>query len=71
MSCKGCQERQVGCHITCERYKEYRAKIDKEKEARIQAQKANDVMDDYTIRRIEKIRKAKSRMKSQKRKSRK
>ena len=71
MSCKGCQERQVGCHITCERYKEYRANLDKEKEARIQAQKANDVLDDYTIRRIKKTRKALRRMKTRKRKARK
>lgn len=70
-TCKGCEERHVGCHIDCEIYKKNREKLDKEKEARIQAQKANDVMDDYTIRRIEKIRKAKSRMKSQKRKARK
>lgn len=69
--CKGCEERHVGCHSTCEIYKKNREKLDKEKEARIQAQKANDVLDDYTIRRIEKIRKAKSRMKSQKRKARK
>ena len=23
--CKGCEERALGCHSTCERYKEFRA----------------------------------------------
>ena len=68
MSCKGCQERQVGCHVTCERYKEYRANLDKEKEARIQAHKVNEIVDDYDIRRIEKTKKALKRMKASKRK---
>ena len=54
MSCKGCQERQVGCHITCERYKEYRAKIDKEFEERTQAYKAYDIMIGYTRSRVTK-----------------
>lgn len=67
-NCKGCQERHAGCHSTCETYKAYREKIDKEKEARIQAQKASDVIDDYTVRRIERTRKALRRMKRQKRK---
>lgn len=25
--CKGCEDRFVGCHSTCDRYKEYRVKI--------------------------------------------
>ncbi len=70
-SCKGCEERHVGCHIDCEVYKAYREELDKEKESRIQAQKANDVLDDYTIRRIEKTRKALRRMKTRKRKGKK
>lgn len=69
--CKGCEERHVGCHSTCEIYKAYREELDKEKEARVQAFKERDVLDDYTIRRIEKTRKAMRRMKSQKRKARK
>lgn len=69
--CKGCEERHVGCHSTCEVYKAYRANLDKEKEARIQAFKECDVMDGYIVGRIEKIRKANRRMKSQKRKARK
>ncbi len=70
-SCKGCEERHVGCHIDCEVYKAYRANLDKEKEARIQAQKVNDVIDDYTVKRIEKTKKALRRMKAQKRKGKK
>lgn len=26
--CKGCEDRKVGCHATCERYAEYRAVIE-------------------------------------------
>lgn len=26
--CKECEERQVGCHSTCELYKEFRQKLD-------------------------------------------
>lgn len=36
--CKGCEDRKVGCHATCERYAEYRAVIGKyeaEKKRRI------------------------------------
>lgn len=32
--CKGCEERIVGCHSTCERYIEWKALIDLEREAR-------------------------------------
>ena len=67
-SCKGCEERHVGCHTTCEDYKQFRATLDKEKEARIEAQKVNDVMDRYTISRVNKMRKAKQKMKAPKRK---
>ena len=27
-NCKGCKKRHIGCHGTCEIYKEYRAKQD-------------------------------------------
>ncbi len=66
-SCKGCEKRHVGCHTTCEDYKDFRATLDKEKEARIEAQKVNDVMDRYTISRVDKMRKAKRKMKVPKR----
>ena len=31
--CKGCGDRELGCHATCEGYKAYRAKVDAQKEA--------------------------------------
>lgn len=34
--CKDCTERYVGCHNECVKYKEYKAKIKKEKEAKMQ-----------------------------------
>lgn len=31
-NCKNCKERQIGCHSTCERYKEFCEKNDKLKD---------------------------------------
>lgn len=31
MPCKGCEDRQLHCHSSCERYKEYRAILDDNK----------------------------------------
>lgn len=31
MSCYGCEKRTIGCHATCEDYKEFRAKLDERK----------------------------------------
>ena len=30
-SCKGCTERYIGCHDTCEKYKQYRMEWNKRK----------------------------------------
>lgn len=30
--CKDCKDRSVGCHGTCEKYKEYRSNLDDRKE---------------------------------------
>lgn len=32
-SCVNCQERYVGCHSVCDKYKEYRKKLDEFNEA--------------------------------------
>ncbi len=32
--CQGCTERTLGCHSTCEKYKEQRAEFDRMKEAK-------------------------------------
>lgn len=29
--CKGCEERQLHCHSGCERYREYRSQLEKNK----------------------------------------
>lgn len=31
-SCKDCQDRYIGCHSNCEKYKEWKAKKNEEKE---------------------------------------
>ena len=69
-SCKGCQERQAGCHITCERYKEYRAKLDKQTEARLQECKVNDVIKGYTRSRVTKTKRAQQKEQQFRRKKR-
>lgn len=38
MGCYQCRERKAGCHSTCERYKEWKAKHD-ERQASIRAQR--------------------------------
>lgn len=30
MGCKDCKERTVGCHATCEKYKQFKAERDKQ-----------------------------------------
>lgn len=35
--CKGCADRYGNCHAVCERYKEYRAKVDAAREKRAEA----------------------------------
>lgn len=32
--CKDCRERAIGCHGACERYREYKARLEAEKAAR-------------------------------------
>lgn len=34
--CKGCQDRVIGCHATCERYMAWKELVDLEREARKQ-----------------------------------
>lgn len=41
-SCKDCNERKVGCHSNCEKYKEFYKK-NEEKKAIIQNNKAKDL----------------------------
>lgn len=33
--CKDCEERQIGCHSTCEKYLQYRALKDKQNKDRV------------------------------------
>lgn len=51
--CKGCEERQVGCHAGCEKYLEFAAEreVIRDKQAR-EAQEINSVVE--TVRRLTK-----------------
>lgn len=35
--CRDCETRAAGCHSTCERYKEYKSKVDTAREKKQQA----------------------------------
>lgn len=51
--CKGCKEREVGCHGSCDRYLEFAAEREaiRDKQAR-EAQEINSVVE--TVRRLKK-----------------
>lgn len=39
--CLNCEERHIGCHSKCEKYKKFRQRIDNIKEAKIEEKKQN------------------------------
>lgn len=43
--CYKCTEREVGCHSKCDRYIEFREKLDKENKARLEDKYAGAVFD--------------------------
>lgn len=45
--CYGCDEREVGCHSECEKYKEYIAENEKRKEEHRKNYAVNDVLYAY------------------------
>lgn len=40
--CKGCDERQIGCHSTCERYKAFRAALNEQNAKRAEIRSVDD-----------------------------
>lgn len=50
--CYQCQERQIGCHAKCERYAEYRAKVDALNAKARRERPANGFTADHEIRNI-------------------
>ena len=52
--CKDCSERAVGCHSACQKYLVARTEQIKKVQEIVKAKKAEDDMDDYKIRAIEK-----------------
>ena len=51
--CYHCPDREMGCHGRCERYAEYRAKIDEANAKRELERSAKEAVDDG-VRRVEK-----------------
>lgn len=50
--CKGCEERHEACHGTCERYKAWRAELDRIKENAYKEKKRYDTMSAASKREI-------------------
>lgn len=48
--CKGCEKRYVGCHSTCEEYKEYRKGKDEEKQAKYNSREVEVYLARKTIK---------------------
>ena len=50
--CNGCEERKVGCHGACGRYKEWRRKLDEKNERRVEFLKRGGTMSEAAEREI-------------------
>lgn len=57
--CLDCPDRHVGCHAECERYANYKAARDAEREAAHRAYMAENEAEDYAARRAERIKERK------------
>ena len=56
MSCKGCQDRYVGCHSKCDKYIDYKNKNDKLKKIKIKLHTEQEMMYDVKKTRRKAIR---------------
>lgn len=52
--CLGCSDRFIGCHSTCEKYKEWSKEDKKNHDAALIKKKENDLFVDYLTKSIEK-----------------
>jgi hypothetical protein len=62
-SCKDCKERHVGCHSTCKRHHDKCERERLKKEAILKARRAEWVVDDYIIKRVDRTKKKMKRRK--------
>ena len=61
--CKGCEDRVVGCHSRCDKYKEWKAQdLEKIKQAN-DLHLAEQVVDDYVVKKIRSVKARKGRAK--------
>ena len=54
--CKGCEDRAVGCHGSCERYKQYKAELAAAKAELYGKQQENIMIGDVISRSVKKTR---------------
>lgn len=50
--CKGCEQREIGCHSSCGRYREYRQAMDEYNEQKYQQKEARFHMTGRILRSI-------------------
>ena len=50
--CRGCEDRVVGCHSTCPRYKEFKDGVEQLRQQRCEFLKWNDVLTDIHRKRV-------------------
>lgn len=56
--CGNCENREVGCHSTCESYKKYTEEKDNYKNQMLEIKKKNNLHRDFVISQLEKNRRA-------------
>ncbi|MBP5720443.1 MAG: hypothetical protein J6W82_05205 [Bacteroidales bacterium] len=66
--CKDCELRHAGCHADCAIYGEWKAERDEEKKQRFVQREVASQIDDLIITNMEKVAKAKRRLRSARKK---
>lgn len=61
--CYGCDKRHVGCHSSCESYKEYQKKIAEQREAIRKKKDEEAILASVHVRALDKANKKKSKVK--------
>jgi len=47
--CSGCKDREIGCHSTCDKYLDFRKRLEEKKELERQAKSENNILVGYYI----------------------
>ena len=50
--CAGCDDREIGCHAKCERYKDWRRVMDERREEEHRRQESKGTLSEHAIRQM-------------------